>query len=163
MSTSALEARLLKPAARWSSPFGVRSPVRARRKARAAKAATPTQVDAFLAVYADGTVTLYSARSISAPACAPRCAQMVAEELGIAVDRIKLIEGDTALTPDQGPTAGSTGIMRGGTQIRQAAATARKALIELAPSGSRRPRDLTLADGEVRPKAGGDGDRRSAT
>ena len=46
--------------------------------------------------------------------------------------KIDLIEGDTALTPDQGRTAGSTGIQRGGMQIRQAAATARKALIELA-------------------------------
>ena len=54
---------------------------------------------------------------------------MAAEELGIGVERIVLVEGDTALTPDQGPTAGSSGIMRGGVQIRQAAATAREALI----------------------------------
>ena len=57
---------------------------------------------------------------------------MVAEELGIGVQRIQFVEGDTGLTPDQGPTAGSTGIMRGGVQIRQAAATAREALTALA-------------------------------
>ena len=45
---------------------------------------------------------------------------------------IQYVEGDTALTPDQGRTSGSNGIQRGGMQIRQAAATAREALIELA-------------------------------
>ena len=63
--------------------------------------------------------------------------QMAAEELGIGVERIAMIEGDTALTPDQGATAGSSGIMRGGVQIRQAAATAREALIALAGSAHR--------------------------
>ena len=38
------------------------------------------------------------------------------------------ITGDTLLTPDQGPTYGSLAIQIGGTQIRQAAATARAAL-----------------------------------
>ena len=51
--------------------------------------------------------------------------QIVAEELSLSPERIALIEGDTALTPDQGSTGGSTGIMVGGVQIRQAAATAR--------------------------------------
>ena len=70
-----------------------------------------------------------------------------------------MIEGDTALTPDQGPTAGSSGIMRGGVQMRQAAATAREALIALAAAAhwQRRPPISTLVDGEVRPKAGGAG------
>ena len=66
--------------------------------------------------------------------------QMAAEELGIGVERIAMVEGDTALTPDQGATAGSSGIMRGGVQIRQAAATAREALIALASSAQRQAR-----------------------
>jgi hypothetical protein len=47
-----------------------------------------------------------------------------------------MVEGDTALTPDQGATAGSSGIMRGGVQIRQAAATARAALLSMASAKS---------------------------
>ena len=74
--------------------------------------------------------------------------QMAAEELGIGLDKIKLVEGDTALTPDQGSTAGSTGIARGGVQIRQAAATAREALLRM---GAERlglaPADVEAADG----------------
>ena len=42
--------------------------------------------------------------------------------------RSTVVEGDTALTPDQGPTYGSLGIQIGGVQLRQAAATARALL-----------------------------------
>ena len=35
--------------------------------------------------------------------------QIVGEELSLPVARIDLVEGDSALTPNQGPTAGSSG------------------------------------------------------
>jgi nicotinate dehydrogenase subunit B len=73
---------------------------------------------------------------------------------------IQYVEGDTALTPDQGRTSGSNGIQRGGMQIRQAAATAREALIELAaPRLNMKADDLVANDGQVRPKSGGAGVR----
>ncbi len=84
--------------------------------------------------------------------------QMAAEELGIGVERIVMIEGDTALTPDQGPTAGSSGIMRGGVQIRQAAATARETLIAMVAARANTPAaEFDTVDGEVRLKSGGAG------
>ena len=55
--------------------------------------------------------------------------QIVADELTVPLGKVELIEGDTLLTPDQGPTYGSLAIQVGGMQIRQAAATARAALI----------------------------------
>ena len=78
----------------------------------------------------DGTVTLYCGKVDLGQGLRIAIPQMAAEELGIGVDKIKYVEGDTALTPDQGRTSGSNGIQRGGMQIRQAAATARKALID---------------------------------
>ncbi len=79
--------------------------------------------------------------------------QMVGEELNLRpqdIAAIELIEGDTALTPDQGPTAGSTGVMRGGVQLRQAAATAREALLGMAAQKLNRPAaELTLEAGAV--------------
>jgi nicotinate dehydrogenase subunit B len=79
--------------------------------------------------------------------------QIAGEELGIGVDKIKYVEGDTALTPDQGRTSGSNGIQRGGMQVRRAAATAREALIALAAQRlNMAPDDLVAAEGEVRPK-----------
>ncbi len=47
--------------------------------------------------------------------------QIVADELDVPFARVKIIEGDTLLTPDQGPTYGSLSIQIGGMQIRQAA------------------------------------------
>jgi CO/xanthine dehydrogenase Mo-binding subunit len=124
----------------------------------AARVLDPKRVDAFLAVNADGTVTLFSGKVDLGQGLRIALRQILAEELGIPVGRINMIEGDTALTPDQGRTSGSAGIQTGGMQIRQAAATARKALIEMAaPKLNAAPADLIAVDGEVRPKAGGAG------
>ena len=90
-----------------------------------------SEVDDFLAIHTDGTVTVYSGKVDLGTGHRIAVRQMAAEELGIGVERIKLVEGDSALTPDQGTTAGSTGIARGGVQVRQAAATARAALIRM--------------------------------
>lgn len=115
-------------------------------------------VDGYIAIHQDGTVTLFSGKVDLGQGLRIAIRQMAAEELGIGVDKIEMIEGDTALTPDQGPTAGSSGVMRGGVQIRQAAATAREALIAMAAVRLQAPASgLMVQDGVVRPKAGGAG------
>jgi nicotinate dehydrogenase subunit B len=58
--------------------------------------------------------------------------QIAADELDVPMASVEVIQGDTALTPDQGPTYGSLSIQNGGVQIRQAAATARGALLDQA-------------------------------
>src|SRR5262245_8688068 len=116
------------------------------------------EVDAFLAVNGDGTVTVFCGKVDLGQGLRIAIPQIAAEELGIGVDKIKYVEGDTALTPDQGRTSGSSGIQRGGMQIRQAAATARKALIELgAQRLNLKAEDLVATEGQVRPKGGGAG------
>ena len=118
------------------------------------------EVDGFIAVNADGSVTIFSGKVDLGQGLRIAIPQMAAEELGIGVDRIAMVEGDTGLTPDQGATAGSSGIMRGGVQIRQAAATARETLIGLAATRTGKPAaDFDTIDGEVRPKSGGAGIR----
>src|SRR5271165_7190417 len=92
----------------------------------------PNELDSFLAVDGDGTVTLFCGKVDLGQGLRIAMRQIAGEELGIGVDKIKYVEGDTALTPDQGRTSGSNGIQQGGMQIRQAAATARRALFELA-------------------------------
>jgi len=110
----------------------------------------PNDVDAFLGVAKDGRVTIYCGKVDLGQGLRIAIPQMAAEELGCRVESITLVEGDTALTPDQGPTAGSTGVMRGGVQIRQAAATAREALIGFGAERLARPRaELELVDGVV--------------
>jgi nicotinate dehydrogenase subunit B len=116
------------------------------------------EVDAFLAVNGDGTVTLFCGKVDLGQGLRIAMPQIAAEELGVDVGKITFIEGDTALTPDQGRTSGSNGIQRGGMQIRQAAATARKAIVELAAQRlNTKAEDLETAGGMVRPKSGGTG------
>ena len=117
-----------------------------------------SEVDAFLAVRKDGSVVVYSGKADFGTGHRIAMRQMVAEELSMSaadVYRIELIEGDTALTPNQGPTVGSTGVMRGGVQLRQAAATAREALLALGAARLQRPAmELSLEDGMVGAAAG---------
>lgn len=118
----------------------------------------PHEVDSFLAVHADGSLTIYTSHVDVGVGLRIAMRQMVAEELGIPVDRIAMVEGDTALTPNHGGTGGSTGIPQGAVQVRQAAATARQALLKLGSDQLQRAvTDLTIVDGQVRPLAGGEG------
>ena len=143
--------------------FGValpeRSPAQAPGTAAVpAKPLDPHEVDSFIAVHADGSVTLYTGKVDVGTGLRIAVRQMAAEELGIPVERITLVEGDTALTPDQGGTGGSTGLTRGGTEVRRAVATARQALLKLGAEQLKRPvSELAVADGQVRPAAGGQG------
>jgi len=104
------------------------------------KPLAPDVVDSFLAVHADGSVTIFVGKVDIGTGGRIAMRQIVGEELDIPLERIAMIEGDTALTPNQGATAGSYGIARGGTQLRQAAATARQALLAQAVSHQRRSR-----------------------
>lgn len=82
--------------------------------------------------------------------------QIVAEELDVSLASISLIEGDTALTPAQGKTWGSLTIQVGGLQIRQAAATARRALLQEAGKQlGVAVSDLVVEQGTVRARSGG--------
>lgn len=119
------------------------------------------ELDAFLAVRKDGSVVVYSGKVDLGTGHRIAMRQMVAEELSMTDDdvyRIELIEGDTALTPNQGATAGSTGVMGGGVQLRRAAATAREGLLALAAAKLQRPvAELTLEAGLIRATNGGPG------
>lgn len=115
------------------------------------------EVDSFIAVHPDGAVTLFTSKVDVGTGLRVAMRQMAAEELGVPIERITLVEGDTALTPDQGGTGGSTGIPRGAVEVRQAAATARQAFLKLGAEQLHRPaEELMLADGQVKPLAGGE-------
>lgn len=111
-------------------------------------------VDAYLAIGTDGKVTVYSGKIDYGTGVRTGLAQMVAEELYVPLDRVSVIEGDTALTPDQGPTYGSLSIEVGGKAIRLASATAREAMLDAAAERFEVEKAaLTIKDGVI---AGGD-------
>jgi nicotinate dehydrogenase subunit B len=98
----------------------------------AAKPVTPEEVDSYLAIGPDGRITVYSGKVDLGTGLRTALTQIVAEELDVPLGQVTLIQGDTLLTPDQGPSFGSLSIQNGGAQLRQAAATARRALLERA-------------------------------
>jgi len=116
----------------------------------ASKPLDPSEVDSFLVIHADGSVTIYTSKVDVGTGLATAFRQTAAEELGIPIERFNLIEGDTALTPDHGGTGGSSGIPRGAADIRRAAATARQALLDLGARQLNRPAsELTISGGDV--------------
>jgi nicotinate dehydrogenase subunit B len=135
----------------FSLPFG---PAMAQ-AAVETKTVSPDRVDAFLAITADGLVTVYSGKVDLGTGVRTAMAQIAAEELDVPLNHVNVIEGDTALTPDQGPTYGSLSIQNGGMQLRRAAATARRAILRRA--AARLGRDtsvLSIRDGVVTDRTG---------
>jgi nicotinate dehydrogenase subunit B len=126
--------------------------------ATGAKTVAGDQVDGFLAIDAQGRVTVYSGKVDLGTGLEIAMAQIAAEELSVPLDRVTVVQGDTALTPDQGVTFGSLSIQNGGMQIRQAAATAREALLwRVAVDQGVAKETLTVKDGVIVPRSGARG------
>ena len=112
----------------------------------------PTQLDSWLAVGADGGVTAYTGKCEFGQGMYTAQIQLVAEELSVPVSRVKLIQCDTSICPDQGTTSGSQSTPTNFNErnLAQAAATAREALLRLASQRLGVPVDrLSASDGVV--------------
>ena len=121
----------------------------------AAKSVALDQVDGFLSIDASGAVTVYSGKVDLGTGVRTALTQIVADELDVPFQNVKVIEGDTLLTPDQGITWGSLTIQVAGMQIRQAAATARVALVSEAAKRFNLPAsELATEGGAVVAKSG---------
>ena len=115
----------------------------------------PPPVDGFIAIGADGKVTIFSGKVDLGTGVRTAIAQIAAEELTVPFQSVEVIQGDTLLTPDQGVTFGSLSIQNGGTQIRLAAATAREVLLGKAAEKLGAPRaELVIHDGRIEAKNG---------
>ena len=67
----------------------------------------PGQLDSWIAIGEDGSVTAYTGKEELGQGISTAQIQLVAEELCVAFDRVHLIYCDTSITPDQGVTSGS--------------------------------------------------------
>src|ERR1700676_1559024 len=109
-----------------------------------------TQVDSWITIGADEIITVYSGKIEFGQGFSTVQTQLVAEELSVPLNRVRVIFGDTGFTPDQGVTSGSqstvTEFKPGG--LRQAVDTARDALFQLASQQLNVPTaELTVQDG----------------
>jgi nicotinate dehydrogenase subunit B len=114
--------------------------------------ASSNQVDGWLAINGDGTVTGFTGKCELGHGLYTAQTQLIAEELSVPFDRVKLIQCDTALTPDQGTTSGAqshpTNFNKGSLAL--ACATAREKLVEMASTRLGVPKDqLAVKDGIV--------------
>ena len=64
-------------------------------------------LDDWIAIEPDETVVAYSGKVETGTGVRTALAQIVAEELDVALERVRLVMGDTGRTPDEGYTAGS--------------------------------------------------------
>src|SRR5262245_29801811 len=114
--------------------------------------ASSNQLDGWLAINADGTVTAYTGKCELGHGLYTAQTQLVAEELSVPFNRVKLIQCDTSLTPDQGTMSGAqshpTNFNQGALAL--ACATAREALFEIASTRLAAPADqLSVKDGVI--------------
>jgi len=107
-------------------------------------------LDGWLRINADGTVTVFTGKVELGQGILTALAQIAAEELDIACERVEMISADTSRSPDEGMTAGSQSVENSGTALRFAAAEAREMLLQLAAARLGVPADkLAVSDGTV--------------
>lgn len=86
-------------------------------------------LSAWLAIDGKGQVTVFSGHVELGTGVETAFTQMAADELDVAFNHVHIVQGDTYLTPDQGPTWGSLSVQAAGQDLRKAAACARQALL----------------------------------
>ncbi len=116
----------------------------------------PNELDSWIAIAADGSVTAYSGKAELGQGMFTAQTQLVAEELCVPIQSIHLMYCDTSLAPDQGITSGSQSSPANfnRSNLAQAGATARQALLQLGSKHLGMPVDqLTAADGAILAKS----------
>src|SRR5256885_17073782 len=87
----------------------------------------------------DGTVTIATGKVELGQGITTAFAQIAADELGLPLQRIRILPASTAYSPDEGVTSGSLSIQDGGKALRKACAGLRALL---AKSGKKSYWDL---------------------
>jgi nicotinate dehydrogenase subunit B len=113
----------------------------------------PDQLSSYIAINGDGSVAAFFGKMDMGQGLYVSIGQMVAEELDVPFERVKVHMADTRTSVNQGGASGSTGIQHGGKQMRAAAAEARRVLVEMAAQKlGVAAGELTVTDGVVHAK-----------
>jgi len=115
-----------------------------------ARMGPPTDLDAYLRVNEDGTVTLYTGKVEYGQGIATGFVQLIAEELSLPFESVDVVMGHTDVSPFDIGTFGSLSTRMTGPRIRQAGAGMRVWLTELgAEHLGLDPDAVSLQDGSV--------------
>jgi CO/xanthine dehydrogenase Mo-binding subunit len=108
------------------------------------------RLDRWLGFVAPGKVEISTGRVELGQGVLTAMAQIAAEELDVALERIVVRSGITEVTPNEGYTAGSQSMQAGSLALRQACAEARARFLDCAAQmlGCAAP-DLSVRDGKI--------------
>ena len=119
------------------------------------------QLDTWIAIHADNTATIFFGYVELGQGSSTALLQIAAEELDLSMNQVKSARLDTNRSPNQGATAASAAISRGGPRLRAAAAEARQVLLTMASKRLKTPVErLAVANGIV---SGVDNPKQSVT
>jgi nicotinate dehydrogenase subunit B len=111
---------------------------------------TPDHLSSYLQIEPDGSVTAYYGKIDGGQGLETSISQLVAEEIDVPWERVRLVMGDSGLCVNMGGSTAGNGLRQGGPIMRQTAAEARRLLVEM---GGRAlnldPAVLTVTDGVV--------------
>ncbi len=112
--------------------------------------AAPKEIGAWLHIAEDGAVTVYTGKVEVGQNARTSLTQVVCEELRLPMSSVKLLMGDTDLTPYDAGTFGSQTTPQMVPRLRKAAAAAREMLIDLAAQNWNADRKaLVVSDGRI--------------
>src|SRR5438093_7739250 len=142
----------------FSLRSGISAPITWSQTATAAippeKPVTPEELDSWLSIGRDGKVTVYTGRIDMGTGIETAFGQLISDELDVPFESVKIVMGDTELTPDQGKSTASSNASLGAQPLRVAAAEARRTLLKMAADRFNVSVDqLDVAEGIVRVRA----------
>lgn len=114
-----------------------------------AQGAYPKDLNAYLQVHEDGRVTFFSGKIEMGQGVMTSQAQMAADELGVSLDSVEIVLGDTDRCPWDMGTWGSLTTRMFGPVLRAAVAEGREALFELAAEKLGVPKDRLVVENGV--------------
>ena len=105
------------------------------------------QLDSWIRIGADGSIVVFTGKAELGQGVKTALLQIAAEQLAVDMKSVHLVTADTALTPNEGYTAGSNSMKDSGTAILNAAAQAREIL--LAEGAKRLGAPVSAQNGEA--------------
>jgi nicotinate dehydrogenase subunit B len=113
----------------------------------------PDQLATYISINQDGSAVGWVGKIDMGQGTDIGWIKMIAEELDLPPERVGMVQGHTDLTTDQGGASGSTGIWKAGAAMRNAAAEARRVLLEMAAEKLGLPAErLAVTDGTISDK-----------
>ena len=116
---------------------------------------TNRRLSHWLRIRREGVVEVRSGKVEIGQGILTTLAQIVADELDVAPERVRMVRASTAESPNEGVTSGSLSTQDSGSALRYACAEARAIYLEAAARRLDMPSDLlAVVDGEIRGPAG---------